>query len=437
MTGKPGNGGDEYLVPPGHHGTAQGLTAAVEATGLAPELGVPEAPPGLGRYIGYSLVSSIGLTNAIWVVYLKDRGLSLGEIGIAEACFHLAPLTLELPTGSLADVAGRKWSLAMASLLATVSALLMIGVDGLWLALPAMYLGGASMTFASGAQQAFLYDALAERGGSDRFSRVFGRLLSVSFVVIGATAWFGAWLAEFNFVWPYALTAMVGLVGTGLALTLREPERERSPHRSIVRTIGEALQIVRGRPRLASLLIFGSIFWTSVTLIELYAQAVLDDMGFATGSIGLLIGGSYSVIAAGAWVAHRLSARGGFRPWTVGLTLLVAAGGLALGSKVLIPAVIAYVIFQFGTGIYEPMLADRVNRDVAAPQRATILSIQGLLFSLNMVWAFPAIGWIAGRAGWLTAYGVVSTALLVALLGWLLIERRSSGRFTDLATEPA
>jgi MFS family permease len=424
VDGGAGDGAIEQPLPLGHHGTAQGLPAAIEGAVAVAEVGAP-APAELRRYVGYSLVSSIGLTNAIWVIYLKERGLSLGEIGVAEAFFHLAPITLELPTGSLADVFGRKWSLAVGSLMAACSALLMLAVHDLWLALPAMYLGGASMTFASGAQQAFLYDALAERGGTDRFSKVFGRLISASFLVVGLTTWLGASLAELSFVWPYALTVGVGLLGAYLAATLREPERERAAHRSMGRTIVEALRIVRGRPRLAALLLFGAVFWTAVTLIELYAQAVLDGMGLATSAIGLLIGGSFVVVAAGAWVAHRVTARGGFRAWTVGLTLLTVGGALGLGSEALLLAVVTYVAFEFGTGLYEPILIDRVNRDLAAPQRATVLSVQGFLFSLTMVWAFPLVGWIAGRAGWLAAYGAVSAGLLAALVAWLAVETRA------------
>jgi hypothetical protein len=106
VDGQPGDAVAEQPLPLGHHGTAQGLPAAVEGAVAAAEVGAPVAPAELRRYVAYSLVSSIGLTNGIWVIYLKERGLSLGEIGDAEAFFHLAPITLELPTGTLAHVLG-------------------------------------------------------------------------------------------------------------------------------------------------------------------------------------------------------------------------------------------------------------------------------------------------------------------------------------------
>lgn len=117
----------------------------------------------LGRYYTYQFVADINLVGGTWILYLQDRGLSLAQIGLAEACFHLAPIALGLPFGSLADTFGRKWSLAVGALLVAVSAALMLVARSVWLVLPAMFLSGASFAFRSGAQQAFLYDALAER----------------------------------------------------------------------------------------------------------------------------------------------------------------------------------------------------------------------------------------------------------------------------------
>lgn len=67
------------------------------------------------RFIAYHLFSSTGFTSAIWILYLQHRGYSLTEIGIGEAAFHLAPVLLEVPSGSFADMIGRRWSLVVSS----------------------------------------------------------------------------------------------------------------------------------------------------------------------------------------------------------------------------------------------------------------------------------------------------------------------------------
>lgn len=394
------------------------------AVAARPDPANPEPVHSLNRFYGYQLVAQISLTGGIWILYLQHLGLSLTQIGIAEAVFHLAPITLELPSGSLGDVFGRKWSLAASSLCVSLSALLLLLADSFWMVLPAMYLSGASFAFRSGTSQAFLYDALAERGGTSVFAKFLGRILSASYLVLAATTWIGAVLADIDFAWPFAVTIAVGLGGVWLAVGLREPERERTAHRSMRRTMAEALTIVRGRPRLAMLLIFTSVLWTMLTLVNLYAQAVFSELGLSTSAIGLIIGAALVCTAAGMWFAHRITAWGTFRLWAVTVSLVIVASGLGLGSGLLLLAIGTYLLAELISGVFEPLLAARINDSVAAPQRATILSIEGFLFSITMVWAFPVAGWLADRAGWLAAFGGAGVVVLAVLAVWLLFSRR-------------
>ncbi|MDP9354893.1 MAG: hypothetical protein M3R02_06345, partial [Chloroflexota bacterium] len=78
-------------IPAGLHGSSDG------ADSIADDVGAAVA---LRRYYGFQLLSEVNLTGGIWILFLQERGLSLGQIGLAEALFHLAPITLELPTGS-------------------------------------------------------------------------------------------------------------------------------------------------------------------------------------------------------------------------------------------------------------------------------------------------------------------------------------------------
>lgn len=405
---------------------AHELTIAAAAEDATRPHAAPPTPE-IRRFVGYQLLTEVSLTGGIWILFLQDRGFSLGQIGLAESVFHLAPLTLELPTGSLADTLGRKWSLAIGSVLVAVSAALMLAAHDLWLVLLAMFLNGASYTFRSGATQAFLYDSLAAGNAADRFSRVFGKLASLSYVVIALTTWLGATMAGANFAWPYGITIALALGAAWLAVGLTEPVREKAAHRSVVRNIRDALRIVRERPRLASLMIFGSSYWTLVACLEIYAQPVLRDMGLSTPVIGVVIGGSFIVVAMGTWVAHRVTARGGFRFWTVLLTLAVIAMAFGLGSEIIVLALATFVVAEFATGLFEPTLADRVNRQVDGPQRATILSLDGFLFSLNMIWVFPLVGWLAERTSWLVSFGSIAGLVGIALIVWLMLERRSDG----------
>src|SRR3712207_1876350 len=165
------------------------------------------APPGtdLRRFYAFQVINDFSFTAGIWIIFLQGRGFSLAEIGLAEAAFHLAPVTLELPSGSFADVLGRKWSMTVSALLMAGSTILMFVADSLWLLLPAMYLNGAAYAFRSGAQQAFLFDSLGDEPSGNLFTRLMGRLNAVTYIGIAATTAIGAALADRTYALPFGL----------------------------------------------------------------------------------------------------------------------------------------------------------------------------------------------------------------------------------------
>ena len=61
----------------------------------------------IGKLYALSVLSNLSLTGA-WVAILAARGFSLPEIGLAETAYHAASLLTEIPSGTLADVFGRK-----------------------------------------------------------------------------------------------------------------------------------------------------------------------------------------------------------------------------------------------------------------------------------------------------------------------------------------
>ena len=59
----------------------------------------------------------VGLTTPIMVLLAQSRGLTLGEIGVLFTVHGAVILALELPTGGLADVLGRRAVVVVGALL--------------------------------------------------------------------------------------------------------------------------------------------------------------------------------------------------------------------------------------------------------------------------------------------------------------------------------
>ena len=363
----------------------------------------------LARFYAYHLTAQAGFTGAIWMLFLQHRGYSLAEIGLAEAVFHAAPILLEVPSGSFADLIGRRWSLVVSSTLVFLSAVVMFGAPSLPVVMLAMFLNGASYSFRSGADQAFLFDALTAEQRSG-YGRLFGRLLSVGYVVAGATTWIGAALSERSYAVPYTLSAIAGLCGVFLAFGLAEPPRSgvHEGERGVVAHLRQVRGVLRERPLVAMMLLTGATYWTIVTIADLYAQAFFSERGMSNGRIGLLFGTMYVAIAAGTAIGGQLG-RGFAWQWPL-LGGLTGGGFLLIGVAALPLAIGVYVALQLVTGVVETRLSAWYNDHVPSAQRATVLSVESWLFSCFMIVFFPLGGWLAGRAGWPALYAVCGVA---------------------------
>jgi MFS family permease len=378
------------------------------------------------RFYAYQLITRTEFTSGIWILYLASRGFSLSQIGLAESAFHLAPVLLELPSGSFADLIGRRWSLALGALLVAISAALIFVAPTYWLVLVAMFLNGASYSFRSGADQAYLYDALGEQQSG--FAGILGKLLGASYIVGGATLWLGAALSDISYAWPYGLAIGAGLAGVWLAAGLAEPPAEgHTQRRSASQHMREVATALHARPVLVAMLGFSGAFWASGTIAYLYLQAAFSDRGLSNTLVGLVIGGALLLNAAGAAFAGRFERNGQFSRQLIALGLLTGAGVAGLAAGPIGIAIFAYLASNLVSGLLEPLMFAWFNRQLPSSQRATLLSVESWMFSLVMIVAFPLAGMLADRHGWALLFLICGGAkiVLTLLVGGGLLRSRS------------
>jgi len=380
--------------------TSDSVTLPDVTVDIPPGDGSPDGY-GIRRFYAYQLVTETQFTGGIWILNLNSRGFSLGEIGLSESFFHLAPVLLEIPSGSFADLFGRRWSLAIGSLLIALSSALIFVADSLPLVLLAMFLNGASYTFRSGANQAYLYDSLGEQQSG--YAGILGKLLGASYIIAGATTWIGAALSDISWGWPYGLAVGVGLGGAWLAAGLAEPKVDRRGEhgsRSPLRHIRDVATALRERPQVAIMLLYSAGFWTASTVVFLYLQAAFSDRGLSNSTVGLVLGSAFAFNALGAAFAGRVERRGKFSTQLVVMGLLT---GVLIAGTALDPiwlAVLAYLLSNAVTGLFEPLLFTWFNQQLPSAQRATLLSLDSWLFSVFMIVVFPLAGWLADNHGW-------------------------------------
>ncbi len=378
------------------------------------------------RFFVYQISTEMRFDSAIWIIYLQSRGLSLTEVGLAEASFHLAPLLFELPSGSFADLVGRRWALATGSLLVAVSSALLWSAHSLPVAMLALFVMGASFSFRSGADHAYLFDILgAEEDGRRSYPSLLGRMLGAMYLVGAAAAWIGAAVSDISYGYTFGLAIGVGLGGAWLAAGLAESKRPRRTEEDMVsqgslrQHVIETRDILRGSTVLKLMLAFSSVYWVAATISHLYLQAAFADRGLSNSQIGLVIGATGIVNAAGAAMAGRVAGRSAIRLQLAVLAAISGLGLIATGLNAITLAIVAYLIANLASGLIEPLISNWFNEQIDSARRATILSVESWLFSLTMIFAFPVTGWFAGQVGWSALYALCGgvTLLLAVVTG--------------------
>ena len=120
------------------------------------------------------MLRSFNVTNVIWLIYLLNKGFSPFEIGIFESLFHLASISMEIPSGMFADLVGRKISRVIGLFLYLLYIILIVfGTNVLTIGF-AFIICGASYAFESGSGEALIYDSLLKTGDQNKYMKITG-----------------------------------------------------------------------------------------------------------------------------------------------------------------------------------------------------------------------------------------------------------------------
>lgn len=350
----------------------------------------------MAKLLGLSAMSSFRL-GGVWVALLAARGFSMVEIGVAEGVFHVASLLFEIPSGVISDVFGRKYSLVCSRLMGLISSLLMVVSKGLPGVCLALVFGAFGYNFESGAREALAYDSLKIQGKEEGYLRYSAADMMI-YRVGGASA---SLLAGLSLALGYRvanlLDAAMDFVCLLIALQLKEvriepaPSGERAGVR-IARCVKETIGFLVRQAGARRIMLANAFAGAISILLAFFLQAQLPLAGLRSAYLGpalfvIGLGG-----ALGAQLSLRLAKLCYARLYA--LCLLGIAGGFALGASGQ-PA--AMILGGFIAGMFDDLLQVRtdalLNDRFPSSQRATLVSVSSLCFSLVMIGMSPLAGW--------------------------------------------
>ncbi|GAA2354025.1 hypothetical protein Cme02nite_46730 [Catellatospora methionotrophica] len=401
-----------------------------------------------------------GLYSAPLVLLLLDRGLSLGTIAAIGAVYSVAVVVLELPTGGLSDVLGRRPVLA-ASAVAGLAGLALLGLAGaVWLLMASAVLRGVARALSSGPAEAWYVDAVHAAQGRDADlgpGLARGGMAASAALALGVLAG-----GVIPFAWPGGATVTDaggsgGLAGLAVPVLLAAAcelvlllvvvfamTETRGPRpgfgevlRGVPATVATGLRLAGRDHVLVRVLLVAAATGVGLAVVELLTPAWMAVLSGGAGR-GVL---AYALVAAVGFAADAAGSALGV-PLTRWLgspgraacagTLLaaLALGGLAGTARLagwlgLGAAGVAYLLMFLGLGAAVAPIGRLLHDRVEAAERATVLSVQSLLLQLGAAGGSVALGALAAARGPGAAFAVSGVLLAAAALTvWGLPRRR-------------
>lgn len=375
--------------------------------------------------------SGLRITDAVWVALLAARGFSLWEIGLAESVYHIVSLFCEVPSGMAADLLGRRKTLLSGGVLTVTCNLLMAFAPNLFTICLAMGLNALAMTMFSGTFTALVYDSLKTEGREDEYIQVSANSSQISMLAnaIGSLA---SLLKRFlGFAGFYLLSAAFEGVSTAALALMEEPivtesqaSREKHPLRALPeqfrQLVRDSLHVLHTCPMAGKLIASSALISVPSYLTKMFLQQRLVELGWPTELLflPLLLGGLACV--AGTEVGRRVRCRSMRRLYSA-CALLCGVGTLLVGAAPAWGGILGMMLVQGVLEVYLLHESQKLNDAIPSDQRATLISVDGMAYSLLMIPASPLVGAVGdafGQAGaGLALLGGVIVLSGVALLG--------------------
>lgn len=384
----------------------------------------------VGKNYLFILLNSFDLTNGVWMLYLAYKGLNLFQIGIMEAIYHLTSFTMEVPTGIIADLYGRRTSRLLGRALSVAATAMMIFSTNLWMFALCFALSAIGNNLESGAGDALIYDSLKEVGEEDTYMKTVGirEMCFQSARTFGLLL--GGYLAQTDYILVYKVAFVVALLTFAHCFSFKEPtvgrvESEHTGFRLAAEQLRLSVSVLAKDRKVGFLIVAIEVFSLFYTTEFFYIQNHMKGLGHTEFQVAMVLAAGALGGALIATQAHRLDKRFGCQNLLMGVPLLAIAGFWMVATPRFLA--VGFVYLAIVEGVLFVTTSDYINRLIPSTQRATILSFQSMLFSFLMICLFPVVGLVGDAFGLAVAFrgiAVLATLTLSSITAVVWITRK-------------
>jgi MFS family permease len=376
-------------------------------------------------FVAFRILFNVRFYYPVFMVMFLDFGITLEQFGILNAVWAAAIVALEVPSGALADLVGRRRLLVASAGMMVVEMLLLclVPVPSGWV-FPALLLNrivsGVAEAFASGADEALAYDSLAAAGRAAEWPQVLERLMQAGAVVTIAAMVVGGLVydprplnalsrglglpatltAADTFRLPIWLTLGSALGTLACTLAMREPPRAATfgpvgllaPFRETLATGAWIL----AHPLVLAVIVAGVLCDQPIRQLLVVSSEIYREIAIPEPAFGLVGAGAAAVGLLAAGPIRRLALQASPRRTFLVLVGVTLTGLVGTASFVPYWGVAFAMLLSLTMRMVVFLQSHYLNQLCGSDRRATVLSFRGL--AVNVSYGLMSLGFAAAVA---------------------------------------
>lgn len=404
------------------------------------------------------------------VLFIQGRGISLLEIGALVAMQAMTVVLLELPTGGLADVWGRKKVLLLAFAAGALSTAIFLMSNSFLSFAAAMLLSGACMALFTGTGEAMFVDWLKEVDPEVNLQSAMAAMMGMQGLGMGLGAVAGGFVPRFfsdlppegtALLTPLAMPLVISLGGwlvtlLGAFVLLKERPVAERPSPTEQRGVMAIADVVR---QAVALTFKDRLILVLMSVSALYALAFAGIEAFwqphfaslqqtaaqiDTRAFGAILAATFLFKSIGSGLAGAVSGWSGKRYGLVcALSMALMVVGFVFFSLqrgwwgALAGFWGIYLITGLATAAFQALL----NSTIPSDKRATLVSFQSLAMRVGVFVGGIGLGYAADRFSIPVAWRCGALVLLFSIPLFLVAERlysriRAQGGLVEVEPSP-
>ncbi len=394
------------------------------------------------RFSSYGFLKNLKFFEPFLYLFFLANGLSFTQIGILISIREVSTIVLELPTGVVADLTGRRRAMATAFFCYMISFSIFYYYSLFLIFIPAMFLFAMGETLRHGTHKSMIMQYLDNEGMEDQRVRYYGKTRAasrlgsaLSAVIAGAIVYFVgnyniiflATLVPYSFAFVLMLTYPKELDG--------EPEGA-----SIISTwnhLKNSFKQLYKHAGLGKMLVNASVYDSFFKISKDYLSPIIETLAVALPMLmfieyeqqrtAILVGVIYFFVYINSFTSSIKSASFMEKVGDMGKALdmlyFLMAGlflvvAISLQFNLIEISIITFFFFYTLYNLRKPMVIGFVGDRMDSQTRATLFSGQNLLRSVVGMIIAPILGYLADTMG--ISYAFLFGAVVLVVVGIIL-----------------